>query len=81
MSPTKIRLQRVFREVFENEDLMLRDDLTQRNMAEWDSFAHVKLIIALEEEFGVKFTTDQVAQVGSVAAIQSIIESRTGSDA
>jgi len=70
-------MQRVFREVFENDDLVLSDDMSPMTLAEWDSFAHIKLIIELQEEFGVRFTTDEVAEVASVPGIRAIIEARS----
>jgi len=76
VSPANQRMQRVFREVFENDDLLLTDDMSQSTMADWDSFAHIKLIIGLQEEFGVRFTTDEVADVGNVLGIRAIIEAR-----
>ena len=77
MSPNDRRMQQVFREVFENDDLVLSDDMSQRTLAEWDSFAHIKLIIGLQEEFGVRFSTDEVADVGNVPGIRAIIEARS----
>ena len=69
------RLNRVFREVFDDPGFQVQDDLSRRNLAAWDSLAHVKLIIALEEEFGIKFTIDQVANVQSVAELKTIVSS------
>lgn len=67
------RLTDVFRDVFDDPNLELRDDLTRGEWAAWDSLAHVKLILALEEEFDVKFSFDQVANVKSVAELKRII--------
>jgi acyl carrier protein len=50
--------------------------MSQSTLAEWDSFAHIKLIIGLQEEFGVRFSTDEVADVGNVPGIRAIIEAR-----
>ena len=49
------RMERVFQEVFENDELRLSDGMSQSTLPAWDSFAQVKLVIGLEEEFGVKF--------------------------
>ena len=54
------RVQNVFREVFEDEGLEVTDDTSPKTLDDWDSFAQVKLIVGLEEEFGVKFTTGEV---------------------
>ncbi len=68
------RLTNVFREIFDDPNLQLRDDLARDQWPAWDSLAHVKLMIALEEEFGVKMSFDQVAKIKSVADVKRIID-------
>jgi acyl carrier protein len=66
------KLEAVFRDVFDRPDLII-DDLTRSNFPEWDSLAHVKLIISLEEEFDFKFTIDQVSDVRSVKELRILL--------
>jgi acyl carrier protein len=73
-----IRLQRIFREVLEDEALQLRVDHSQHNLSGWDSFAQVRLIIGIEEEFGVKFSIDEVAETRSVSELLRLIEAKSG---
>lgn len=74
-----MRMQRVFCEVFEDDSLQLSANDSPATIPDWDSFAHVKLIIGLEEEFGIKFTVDEVAETKTVEGLKRIIASRTGS--
>lgn len=67
------RIQRIFREVFENDSLRVHDDLSAQTLADWDSLAQVKLILGLEEEFGVKFTTAEVTELHSVQSLKSAL--------
>ncbi len=67
------RLVSVFRDVFDDPSLEIRDDLARGEWVAWDSLAHVKLILAVEEEFGVKLSFDQVAKIKSVADLKQII--------
>jgi acyl carrier protein len=67
------RLTDIFRDVFEDPNLELTDDLTREECPEWDSLAHVKLILALQEEYGIQFSFDQVANVKSVRELKQII--------
>jgi acyl carrier protein len=66
-------MQRIFREVLEDDSLQLSVNDSDATLPGWDSFAHVKLIIALEEEFGVKFSIDEVAETKKVAGLREII--------
>lgn len=77
MNPDFIRLQRIFREVLENEEFQLREDHSQQNLPVWDSFAQVKLVIGIEEEFGVTFSIDEAADTKSVADLLALIHSKS----
>jgi acyl carrier protein len=71
------RIQRVFREVFYDDELKLSDDLSPRTMPEWDSLAQVRLIASLEDEFNVKFTTDELVAADSVAKMKGILAQKS----
>ena len=43
-----------------------RRTLRRRDVADWDSVAHVKLILSLEEEFGIRFSEDEVSSIQTV---------------
>lgn len=68
------RLKSVFQDVFDRQDLEI-DELSRNNFPEWDSLAHVKLMIAIEEEFNSKFTIDEVSDIKSVRELRSILGS------
>ena len=70
------RLQNVFQEVFEDDDLEVTDDLSSKTLETWDSFAQVKLIVGLEEEFDVKFTTDEVATLSSAVQLKQALHAK-----
>jgi acyl carrier protein len=52
--------QVIFREVLDSPDLVLTNELTAPDVAGWDSLNHVTLVMTLEEQFGVRFTTREV---------------------
>jgi acyl carrier protein len=70
------RLQNVFQEVFDDEDLEVTDDLSSKTLEAWDSFAQVKLIVGLEEEFDIKFTTDEVAKLSSAIELRKALRTK-----
>jgi len=70
------RLTGVFREVFDDPSLDI-EGLSRDTFPEWDSLAHVKLILGIEEEFGVKFTMDQVTDLRSVEEIRKLLPENT----
>ncbi len=67
------RLTKVFREVFENDCITLTPELGAKDVTNWDSFNHINLIIALEGEFSISFTTDQIAGMQNVGELVKIL--------
>jgi acyl carrier protein len=65
----KYRISEIFRKVFDNANLVITDEMSSVDINGWDSFAHINLIVAIEEEFGVSFTTAEMGllvQVGDI---------------
>ena len=54
------KVQDVFREELELDDLILADETTADDVEEWDSLSHVQLVVALEKTFGIKFTSREI---------------------
>ena len=67
------RLASIFRTLFNDPGLEVRDDLTARDVAGWDSLNHVNLMILIEEEFGVRFTTAEVSALQNVGELKALV--------
>jgi acyl carrier protein len=70
------RLTEVFIDVFDDEDIKLNDNTTSDDIEDWDSLEHVNLIVAIEKEFGMKFTMGEVTGMKNVGAMVDIIVDR-----
>lgn len=68
------RLQRVFRDVFDDDDLVIQDGTTARDIPDWDSLTHVQLIVAAEAEFGVRFQAAEITGLLNVGELRRVIE-------
>ena len=73
------RLTTIFRTLFDDPGLDLRDDLTARDVDGWDSLNHVNLMILIEEEFGVRFTTGEVSALQNVGELKRLLTGKTPS--
>lgn len=67
------QLTRVFRDVFDNEDITINDNTTADDIDEWDSMEYINLIMAVEEEFSIKFTMEQVNGMKNVGEMVGLI--------
>ena len=55
------QMQNVFRDVFDDDELVVTDASTAADVDGWDSLMHINLIIAVERQFGVKFATAEIS--------------------
>jgi acyl carrier protein len=70
------RLTEVFREIFDDDRLELRDEMVAADVEDWDSLNHVKLVVAIEESFGVEFSNREIAGWENVGDIRRAIAAR-----
>lgn len=66
----------VFEEVL-GRRIALRKDTTAADVDEWDSVAHVMLILATERKFGIRFESSEIANAADVGEFVSLIEAKT----
>lgn len=71
------RLNRVFREVFDDDTITVNASTTAADIDDWDSLTHIQLIAAVEDEFGVKFSMKQVSSMKNVGEMAEIISEST----
>jgi acyl carrier protein len=72
-------LTNLFREVFNDDSLVLRPDLTASDVEHWDSLSHIELIVAVERQFKVRFTTAEVTSLKNVGELASLIQKKRAS--
>jgi acyl carrier protein len=72
MNDVHTRLTAIFRDVFDDESLVLRDDLTAEDVENWDSLTHINLIVAIEKEFRIRFTTAEVSGLKNVGELEAL---------
>ncbi len=71
------RLTQTLRDVFDDDTLVATPELTAHDVKEWDSVNHITLVVAIEEEFGVKFKTAELEKMKNVGQMAEAIEKKT----
>src|ERR1035437_3932855 len=77
MNQTEVleRMQPVFDEVF-SDPVVLRPTLSAHEVREWDSLAHVSLVLAIEQAFGIRFRVGEVEMTRNVGELADLIVKR-----
>ena len=70
------RLNLVFQDVFDDETITVNDQTTSHDVDGWDSMEHINLIVAVEMEFGMKFTIGESTSMHNVGEMVDIIAAR-----
>ena len=70
------KLNEVFQDVFDDEDITVGEETTSADIEDWDSLEHINLIVAVEKTFGIKFNMGEVNTMKNVGAMVDIILER-----
>ncbi|MEE3494663.1 MAG: acyl carrier protein [Butyrivibrio sp.] len=70
------KLNEVFRDVFEDDEITVEDSTTAADVDGWDSLEHINLINAIEQEFDIKFNMGQIVSMKNVGEMADIIISK-----
>ena len=76
MSDTKERIQEAFRDIFDDNSIVLRDDMTAADVENWDSLNHIDMIVAIESEFKIRFTTAEVTSLKNVGELMALVDKK-----
>ena len=74
--PIETTLTKVFWDVFDDESIILRSDLSAKDIPDWDSLTNVRLLFSIEREFGIKFTITEVGDLKNVGELIALIQSK-----
>ena len=69
-------LTEIFHDVFMRDDLVLKPDLSAKDVQGWDSFKQIEIIMATEEKYGIKFTTRDLDSLQNVADLVRVVTAK-----
>ena len=80
MNRTEImaKLNEIFCDVFDDEDIVLSDDTTADDIEDWDSLEQINLLVAIEKQFKIKFQLADVSNLENVGAMADLVAKLIG---
>ena len=80
MNRTEImaKLNEIFCDVFDDEDIVLTNETTADDIEDWDSLEQINLLVAIEKQFNIKFQLADVADLENVGARADLVEKLLG---
>jgi acyl carrier protein len=70
------RLTPIFRDVFDDDSVAPHATMTAAEVPAWDSLSNIRLVVAVEQEFKIQFSTGEVAGLKNVGEFVSVIRQR-----
>ncbi len=72
------RLISIFRDILDNDDIVLTPDTTAADIDEWDSLSHILLVVAAENAFSIKFNVGEIEALENVGQFADLIREKCG---
>ena len=77
MNPTLDLLQPIFQEVFDDDDLIITSLTAAADVDGWDSLAHIRLVVARERAFDLRFSASEISELENVGEMCDLIISKS----
>ena len=71
------RLQAALRRVLRLPDLVVHETTQAHDVPGWDSLSHVEVLLAVQQEYGVRFRPTEVIRLKSVGDLQALVRAKT----
>ena len=73
------KLTMIFRTVFNDDSIVLNDEMTANNIGGWDSLSHMLMITEVENAFAIKFSLREINKLRNVGTLIKLIDSKRAS--
>lgn len=72
------KLTTIFRTVFNDDTIVLRNDLTANDVGNWDSLTHMMMIGEVEKTFSIKFKLKELGKMDNLKSLIDLVELKLG---
>ena len=66
-------LHPIFRDVFDDDELVIEGNTTAKDIDGWDSLTHIRLVISIEKALDLRFTAFEISELENVGEMAELI--------
>ncbi len=70
------KLDEIFQDVLEDDELKLSPETTAKDVDNWDSLNHVRLMLTVEKSFGVKFSASEIGRLKNIGGLIKLVQDK-----
>ena len=70
------KLNGIFQDVFDDDSVTVRPELTAHDVDGWDSLTHIRLMLTIEKAFAVRFSASEVGKLKNVGDLVNLISAK-----
>jgi acyl carrier protein len=67
------KLLPIFQNIFDDDNLIITNLTAAKDISEWDSLAHIRLIVAIEKSFNLRFSANEISKLKNVGDVVDLI--------
>lgn len=71
-----LKVQDIFRDIFDEDDLEIQDTTSADDIEDWDSLNHINLVSAVEKKFKIRFALGELQSLKDVGAMIDLMEKK-----
>jgi acyl carrier protein len=76
-SQTLEQVRDIMQDVFDLDDLTITPATTAEDVEEWDSLSHIRLVVAIERKFKIRFNNAEIAGLQNIGDLVQAIDAKT----
>ena len=73
-------LEPIFHAVFDDEGIVLKPEMSAADIEAWDSLTHIRLVVAIEKHFGIKFAFGELQDLKDVGEMATLIAEKVAEE-
>ncbi len=71
-------LEPIFHDVFDDDRIVLKPEMSAADIEAWDSLTHIRLVVAIEKHFGIMFAFGELQDLKNVGEMAALIAEKVG---